>query len=332
MSIEPLTDSHGRNITYLRISVTDRCNLRCVYCAPTTIFKWIPHENILRFEEIDRLVRMLCLMGIKKIRITGGEPLVRKGVASMIEGFCCLDGLEKICLTTNGVYLKKYAKRLYDAGLKHVNISLDSLDRERYRAITRRDCLDSVLDSLDEVLSLGFHPIKLNCVVLKGINDRDLVELARLSLDKPFQVRFIEFMPIGEKSSWTSDKFMSSDDTKSLIEKELGPMKPVPEAISRGPAKVFKLSGAVGEIGFISPLSHHFCGTCNRIRLTADGKIRLCLFSDQEWDVLPLLRKNVSDSELEDFLRHAVKSKPMGHMGESSHVPSCKKNMSSIGG
>ncbi len=332
MSKEILIDSYGRRITYLRISITDRCNLRCLYCMPRKHFRWIPHENILRFEEIKRISSILVKMGIKKIRLTGGEPLVRKGFSDLVKELADIKGLEKICLTTNGTFLSKYAKRLYEAGLRHINISLDSLDRKTYEQITGQDALGDVLYALDEVERLGFNPIKINCVVLKGINDKDIVNLAALSIDRPFQIRFIEFMSIGTDNSWTPDMFVSSEDTKYLIESRLGILSPVSNKIGRGPAQIFKLNGAKGEIGFISPLSHHFCGTCNRIRLTADGKLRLCLFSDQEWDVLSLLRDNVSDKELEEFFRKAIKAKPMEHFGNMVHVPTCKKNMSKIGG
>jgi len=327
-----LIDSYGRKITYLRISVTDRCNLRCLYCMPRKSFRWIPHDNILRFEEIIHLSSILVKMGIKKIRLTGGEPLVRKGFSNLVKELSELEGLEKICLTTNATLLSNYAQRLYDAGLRHINISLDSLNPKIYAQITGQDALKEVLTALDQVEKLGFNPIKINCVVLKGINDKDVVDLAALSIKRPFQIRFIEFMSIGNDNSWTPDMFVSSEDTMKAIEERLGRLTPVSKKTGRGPAQIFKLEGSQGEIGFISPLSHHFCATCNRIRLTADGRLRLCLFSDQEWDVLSLLRANVSNEELEGFFRKAIKAKPMEHFGDVSHVPTCQRNMSKIGG
>ncbi len=327
-----LIDSYGRKITYLRVSVTDRCNLRCLYCMPRKSFKWIPHDNILRFEEIVRLSSILVKMGIKKIRLTGGEPLVRKGFSNLVKELSTIKGLEKICLTTNGTLLSQYAQKLYEAGLRHINISIDSLNPKTYAQITGQDALKEVLTALDQVERLGFNPIKINCVVLKGINDKDVVDLAALSIKRPFQIRFIEFMSIGNNNSWTPDMFVSSEDTKRLIEEKLGSLSVVSKKTGRGPAQIFKLDGARGEIGFISPLSHHFCATCNRIRLTADGKLRLCLFSDKEWEVLSLLRDNVSDKELEEFFRKAIKAKPMEHFGDVIHVPTCRKNMSKIGG
>ena len=205
-----LIDSYGRKITYLRISVTDRCNLRCLYCMPRKSFKWIPHDNILRFEEIVRLSSILVKMGIKKIRLTGGEPLVRKGFSNLVQELSDIEGLEKICITTNATLLSNYAQKLYDAGLRHINISLDSLDPKTYQEITGQDELKNVLDALDKVERLGFSPIKINCVVLKGINDKDVVNLAALSIKRPFQIRFIEFMSIGNDNSWTPDMFISS--------------------------------------------------------------------------------------------------------------------------
>ena len=327
-----LKDAFGRSITYLRLSVTDRCNLRCFYCMPQADFNWMPPEEILRFEEIVQLTRVLACLGVGKIRFTGGEPLVRKDIVKLISDVNQLEGVHETCITTNGVLLKDLAGELYHAGLRHLNISLDTLRPERFSEITGRDFFHRVWSGIEECISLGFSPIKINFVMMKGKNDDEIVDFARLSLRYPVDVRFIEFMPIGKHSKWGKNHFLSSDDAKGMIEKALGILEPVSRGKEAGPAEMFTLPGGQGKIGFISPLSHRFCSKCNRIRVTADGRLRLCLFSDIEIDLRQVLRKGVSDSELSHFFTETVLKKPARYLKNKQDVPSCDRQMSSIGG
>ncbi len=327
-----LIDSFRRRLTYLRLSITDRCNLRCRYCMPQSSFSWMPSENILSFEEIIRICKAFCLLGIRKIRLTGGEPLVRKGLVYLVSRLRGLEGLEEICLTTNGTLLGQCAEELLDAGVTHINISLDTMNADTYASITGADMFSAVWDSIMQVIDLGFSEIKINAVVIKGVTDSDIYELAALSTRYPLDVRFIEFMPVGDKIPWSPESMIPSDDVRCMIEKRMGVLEPVARDAGAGPASLFRLEGAPGKIGFISPLSHHFCSTCNRLRVTADGKLRLCLFSDSEIDIKTPLRKGMDDGELEQFLLRAVASKPEGYHALGKQHVSCTKRMSSIGG
>ena len=327
-----LTDNFRRELTYLRISITDRCNLRCRYCMPQTSFSWMPSKSILSFEEIYNLCHAFCRMGIKKIRLTGGEPLVRRGIVDLIRRINGLEGLDEICLTTNGTLLGNFASELMDAGLQHVNISLDTMTPDTYASITGADMFSHVWNSIMKVIDLGFPRIKINAVVVRGVTDMDVVDMARLSVKYPVDVRFIEFMPVGDEIPWSSESLITSDEIKQIIEAELGRLDPFIPAEGAGPASLFRLDGAPGLIGFISPLSHHFCSTCNRLRITADGKLRLCLFSDREIDIKTPMRQGLKGEELEDFLRKAVSIKPEGYHALGKKHVSCHKRMSSIGG
>lgn len=327
-----LTDNFNRELTYLRISITDRCNLRCRYCMPQTSFSWMPSESILTFEEIYRICHAFCGMGIKKIRLTGGEPLVRKGVVDLIRRLNGLDGLDEICLTTNGTLLADYASELMDAGVKHVNISLDTMAPDTYASITGADMFGKVWESILKVIDLGFPKIKINAVVIRSLTDRDVLDLARLAVKYPVDVRFIEFMPVGDEIPWSPESLIPSDEIRRMIQRELGDLHPVMRVKGAGPASLFRLKGAAGLIGFISPLSHHFCSTCNRLRITADGKLRLCLFSDSEIDIKTPMRQGMKGDDLADFLRKAVSIKPEGYHALGKELVSCRKRMSSIGG
>ncbi|RUM88110.1 MAG: GTP 3',8-cyclase MoaA [Thermodesulfatator sp.] len=328
----PLVDGFGRKITYLRLSVTDRCNLRCFYCMPQADFNWMPHDNILRFEEIIKLVRVLAHQGVRKIRLTGGEPLVRRDVVRLMEDISVLDGVEELCLTTNGVALKDLADRLYGLGLRHINISLDTLKRARFHEITGRDLFEDVWAGLQRCLELGFAPLKINFVMIRGKNDDEITDFARLSIKYPVEVRFIEFMPIGKDSRWGRQCFYPSDQAKDLIETRLGRLKEKRRKAFSGPAELYSIQGGRGAVGFISPLSHRFCSECNRLRVTADGRLRLCLFSDREIVLRDILRKGLTDQELADVFRKAVTKKPARYLVNNSDVPSCDRQMSSIGG
>jgi len=330
--MKALIDSHKRKIEYLRISVTDRCNLRCLYCMPAEGVNLAPPASILRYEEILRVARISVDHGVTSIRVTGGEPLVRKGIVGFIAELKRLKGLKDISITTNGVALKEFAGPLKEAGLTRVNVSLDSLKRERFAKVTRGDKLNAVLAGLEEAQRVGLTPVKINMVAIKGFNDDEIVDFARISLKKPFHVRFIEYMPFNTEEGWDREKCMSSEAIKGLIEAE-EPLVAIDErGAGAGPARRFKIKGAPGELGFISPVTRHFCGECNRLRLTADGKIRACLFSDTEVDLKKALRDGSPDKAIEDLLFRAVMEKPAGHHINENIFKRCARTMSLIGG
>ena len=327
-----LLDSFGRKITYLRLSVTDRCNLRCFYCMPQADFNWMPHDSILSFEEIIRIMRVLARQGVRKVRLTGGEPLVRKDVVRLMEDISTLEGVEKLCLTTNGVALPELADRLFTLGLRHINISLDTLRRGRFAKITGRDLFDKVWAGIQRCMELGFSPIKINFVMIKGQNDDEITDFALLAARYPVEVRFIEFMPIGRGSNWGKECFYSSDQAIEAIEKRVGRLLKKERAAFSGPAELYALNGGQGTIGFISPLSHRFCSECNRLRITADGRLRLCLFSDREIMLRDMLRRGADDNDLAEFFYRAVMKKPARYLAKDQDMPSCDRRMSSIGG
>jgi cyclic pyranopterin phosphate synthase len=306
-----LKDNYQRTINYLRISVTDRCNLRCIYCMPPEGLPPIEHKYILRYEEIARILRIAADIGVTKIRITGGEPLVRKNITYLIKLIKNIEGIKDLSLTTNGVLLEQYAEELAYAGLDRVNISLDSLRPDRYRKITRGGDIDIVLKGIEAAQRAGLVPIKINMVPIRGINDDEIEQFAKITLEAPYQVRFIEFMPFGVEDMWSHEKFISTEELKSIVE-HIGPLTSV-KLRKSGPARYFRLDGAKGVVGFISPLSNHFCGECNRLRLTADGKLRPCLFSETEIDLKPALRGGAHDDEIERLFKLSIEVKPEGH-------------------
>jgi GTP 3',8-cyclase len=325
-------DNNNRVINYLRISLTDRCNLRCIYCMPQDGIDFIPHENILRYEEILHVVELAVRKGIRKVRLTGGEPLVRKGFLGFLEQLNQVEGLKEITVTTNGVLLKDLAAGIKERGVKRLNISLDSLKRERFARITGRDVFDQVWAGIQEAERLGFDPIKINVVAMKGVNDDEVLDFARLTMTKPYHVRFIEHMPVGEDNGWNADNFISMLEIHNIIQ-TLGKLTPVGgRSLLDGPAQRFILEGAKGEIGLIGALSNHFCGICNRLRLTADGHIRNCLFSDEEIDLKSALRNNEGDEDILALLDAAIKNKPLSHNLNKSGLRTCARRMSSIGG
>lgn len=327
-----LQDPSGRRIDYLRISVTDRCNLRCIYCMPSQGIKLIEYKEILRYEEIIRIVRIASLLGVRKVRLTGGEPLRRRDITFLIKGISSIDGIEEIGLTTNGVLLKKYALSLKEAGLTRINISLDSLDPSRYREITGGGDIETVLSGIEEAERTGLTPISINMVPVRGINDEEIEDFARLTLEKPYRIRFIEFMPIGAKEFWSPERYIPEEEIRKRLE-TLGRLEPA-SVNTGGPARYWKLPGAKGLIGFISALSNHFCSECNRLRITSDGKIRPCLFSETEIDLKPVLRGGGDDQELMRILSLAVQCKPSGHglSPDARAFNSVLRPMSKIGG
>ncbi len=326
-----LTDSYHRRINYLRISVTDRCNLRCVYCMPSEGIRLLEHADILSFEEIVRVAAAAVRLGIRRIRITGGEPLVRKGVVSLAGNLVQLPGVEDVSLTTNGLLLADYAAPLRAAGMRRINISLDSLDAEKYRRITRGGDIQRVLEGISEARRQGFAPIKINVVAMRGVNDDELVAFARLTVERPVDIRFIEFMPVGTSTGWERDRFIASSEIRDMISR-IGALHPVDDRAVSGPAEMYRFDGAAGRLGFISPLSNHFCDTCNRMRLTADGKLRTCLFSDHETDLKPHVRGGSGDGALEQVIAEAIRTKPKGHDLSEPTFETCRRAMSAIGG
>ncbi len=306
-----LKDNFQRTIDYMRISITDRCNLRCIYCMPPEGLVSMKHKDILSYEEIVRILRIAVHIGVRKVRITGGEPLIRKNVSYLVILIKSIEGIQDLSLTTNGILLQRYAQELADAGLERVNISLDSLRANRYREITRGGDLDAVLKGIESVEKVGLVPIKINMVPIRGFNDDEIVEFAKLTLTAPYQVRFIEFMPFGKEAMWRPEYFISAEEIKSIVE-DIGQLHPVKLKRS-GPARYYQFDRSVGVLGFISPLSNHFCGKCNRLRLTADGKLRPCLFSETEIDIKTALRSGVPDDEIERLIKLSIQLKPEGH-------------------
>lgn len=325
-----LIDKYDRRLNYLRISITDRCNLRCVYCAPNDKNPNLPHKEILRYEEILRLVRIGVCLGISKVRVTGGEPLIRKGVYDFLGQLTQIDGLSDVSLTTNGVLLKDNIKKIRSAGIKRINISMDTLSRKKYHEITGYDMFDQVWEGIESAQNMGFDPIKINVVALNGINDDELTDIAGLSFSYPFHIRFIEYMPIGT-SSINTGKHLLAPEIQERI-KVLGELIPVEKGINDGPAERYKFKGAKGEIGFIHAISKPFCNECNRLRLTASGKLRACLLSDSEEDLKGPLRKGHLDSELADVFLQAVNHKPFGHNIACNQPGKVAGQMSAIGG
>jgi cyclic pyranopterin phosphate synthase len=326
-----LIDPHGRPITYLRISVTDRCNFRCVYCMPAEGIERRSHEAILRYEEIAAVVRVAAEHGVRKIRLTGGEPLVRTDLADLVRMIAAVPGIEDISLTTNGLLLERMAPALKEAGLTRVNVSLDTLDPLTFTRITRGGSLETVLSGLEVAEKIGLTPIKINVVAMRGVNDGELDSLARLSIDRGWDVRFIELMPVMNQQPWgpnfpdPADAFLSIAE----IQKTLAPFGLTPVTSSNlGPAREFTLSGGAGRIGFISPLSDHFCQECNRLRMTADGNFRPCLLQDIEVPFLAGLR---TGEPLLPYLQKAIERKPLGHELSQQHTPSLRCMMQ-IGG
>ena len=334
-----LIDMFSRTISYLRLSLTDRCNLKCMYCVTeeekSGCLTKLSHDELLSYEELLRVVRVAVAMGISKLRLTGGEPLVRNNIMRFIDQLAEIDNLHDIRITTNAVLLEKYAEGLIAAGVNKINISLDTLKPERFARITGVDCFDKVWGGIEKARAVGFSPVKLNMVVMRGINDDELSDFARMSRETELQIRFIEFMPIGASSRWDKNTYMSSDEIKELIS-AMGELIPVSGGRADGPASVFRLGqDAKGKLGFISPISHHFCDRCNRLRLTSEGMLRSCLLHDEETDLRSVLRRGGSDDEIRETLLTAIRNKPKGHQMEErlkEHGSDCHGRMSRIGG
>ena len=328
-----LIDSYGRKIDYLRISITDHCNLKCYYCTPFSGRRHLDRTEILTYEEMLTVARAAATAGITKIRITGGEPLVRKGVIEFCRMLSNVDGIKSLALTTNGIYLEGMAEPLFKAGVRRINISLDTLKPERFEKITGYNWLPRVLAGIQRAEDIGMHPIKINTVVMRGINDDEIEDLTNLTRAKPYHVRFIELMPTSSSAYGDYDTlFVPVEEFMKTIH-QIDRVQIEPVTDSYGPARLFRIPGAAGKVGLIAPISWHFCGSCNRLRLTADGKIKTCLFSRKEIDLKTVLRTGASLEDIINIFRMAVAEKPSGHnLSTDAHKNDCGRAMWAIGG
>jgi GTP 3',8-cyclase len=328
---EPLVDAFRRPITYLRISVTDRCNLRCVYCMPEAGLPWIPKPDILDYEEIATIVRAAASVGVRAIRLTGGEPLIRRNLERLVAMIAAIPGIDDIALSTNGLLLAEQAPALRAAGLNRVNISLDTLHDDRFSAIARRPGLERVLAGIDAALEAGLTPVKINCVVMRGSNDDELEAFAQLTRERAVHIRFIEVMPVEENVDLQRDAWISSDEVLERLA-AVGDIHPVPNPHGNGPARTFAYENAPGTVGVISPLAHDYCERCNRVRLSADGRLKLCLFGDNLIDLRTPLRNGGGEDAIVSLLRAAMHVKPERHHLALGETASAMRAFSEIGG
>jgi cyclic pyranopterin phosphate synthase len=329
---EKLIDSFGRVHDNLRISVTDRCNIRCFYCMPEDTPAFMPRQEILTFEEMERFVRVVARLGVRKIRLTGGEPLVRRNLATLIEKLLAVPQIRDLALTTNGILLPEQAAELYGAGLRRINIHLDTLDPERFKLITRRDGFEKVLEGIFLCKRLGFDPVKINSVAARGYVEEDIVPLGHFAREHGVEVRFIEYMPLDAANRWERNKVLFAQEIIDRLSSEIMPLVPVPDQDPRAPASEFTFDDGVGRIGIIASVSRPFCMSCNRIRLTSDGKIRNCLFAIDEFDVKGIMRSGGSDDEIADVVRRAVGAKWEGHEINTARFIKPPRPMYAIGG
>ncbi|MGZ3584527.1 MAG: GTP 3',8-cyclase MoaA [Ktedonobacterales bacterium] len=329
----PLVDSYGRRIKSMRISITDKCNFRCVYCMPAEGLPWLPRAEILTYEEITRLARVAVGIGIEQIRLTGGEPTVRRDLPDLIRMLRTIPGLRSLSLTTNGVLLTKLAGPLAEAGLTRINVSLDSLVRERFAQLARRDALEQVLAGLEELEKYPtIRPIKINAVAMRGFTEQEVLDFARLARRKPYVMRWIEFMPLDADQIWRKEDILTGGEIKAIIESEFGPLVPITTGDKAETARRYTFADGIGEVGFINPVSEPFCKDCDRIRLTADGHLRTCLFALEETDLRAILRSDQDDAALEQTIREAVWHKELKHYIGDKQFRRSSRSMSMIGG
>ncbi|HLH00443.1 MAG TPA: GTP 3',8-cyclase MoaA [Bryobacteraceae bacterium] len=328
----PLVDTFSRIHDNLRISVTDRCNIRCFYCMPEEGVEYVAREEILSFEEIERFVRVAVSLGVTKLRITGGEPLVRKDLAVLVSKLAALPGIKDLALTTNGVLLPRQARPLYEAGLRRLNVHLDTLDRDRFLRITRRDDLPRVLEGLEEAQRAGFAKIKINAVAVKNLIEPDIVPLVRFGRERGYEVRFIEFMPLDAQGLWSRKEVLSASEIIEILSREIAPLIEIPDRDPRAPATEYRFADGIGSVGFVASVTRPFCLNCNRIRLTSDGKLRYCLFAIEETDVKELLRSGAPDEEIAATIRATVQKKWIGHEINSTKFVAPPRPMYAIGG
>ncbi len=330
--MEPLVDSYGRRIKSMRVSITDKCQFRCTYCMPAEGLPWLKKSEILSYEEITRVVRIAASIGIEQVRLTGGEPLVRRDVPELVRMLKPLPGLRSLSLTTNGVLLKKLAGPLAEAGLTRINVSLDSLVREKFFQLTRRDQFDAVIEGLEELEQYpSIHPIKINAVAMKDFTESEVLDFAALARRKPYIIRWIEFMPLDADQIWRKEDILTGAEILAIIEKEYGLMTRILGDPSET-ARRYTFPDGVGEVGFINPVSEPFCATCDRIRITAEGELRTCLFSTEETDLREPLRAGASDEVIEEVIRRAVWNKELKHYIGDKRFRRANRSMSMIGG
>jgi GTP 3',8-cyclase len=327
-----LIDSFGRVHTNLRISVTDRCNIRCFYCMPADNVQFMSRREILTFEEMTRFVRIVAKEGISKLRLTGGEPLVRHDLDKLVKMLSEIPGIEDIALTTNGILLADQAQALKDAGLKRVNISLDSLNPETFKTISRREGLDRVLEGIFAAKEVGFQKIRLNAVAIRGLTEADVVPLGEFARQHGMEMRFIEFMPLDADGQWQHDQVLGGDEIRTMLEDAICPLEPLRDADPSQPATDYRFVDGRGTIGFINPVTQPFCHSCNRLRLTAEGKVRNCLFSMVEWDAREIMRSGGGDEAVRELVRNCIGAKKAGHGIDSSEFIKPDRAMYQIGG
>jgi cyclic pyranopterin phosphate synthase len=328
----PLIDSFGRRHNNLRISVTDRCNIRCFYCMPAENVQFKPRSEILTFEEIERFVQVVARLGVNKLRLTGGEPLVRADMPRLVAMLAAVPGIDDIALTTNGILLAEQAEALKVAGLHRLNISLDALNAETFKQITRREGFERVLEGIFAAQRVGFRKIKLNAVAIRGITEDEVVPFGHFARQHDLEVRFIEFMPLDADDAWQNDQVLPGEQIRAILEEGIGPLEPLPRDDPSQPATDFIFADGRGRIGFINPVTQPFCHDCNRLRITADGKIRNCLFSTVEWDARAIMRRDGSDAELAQLVRDCVTAKKAGHGINSDEFVRPDRAMYQIGG
>jgi cyclic pyranopterin phosphate synthase len=329
---ERLIDTFGRVHDNLRVSVTDRCNIRCFYCMPEADVKFQPREQLLTFEEIERFVSIAARLGVRKLRLTGGEPLLRKDLATLVRKLAAIEGIEDLALTTNGVLLADQAEGLYEAGLRRINVHLDTLDRERFQHITRRDDLDRVLEGIEACRRLGYGPIKINVVAVKNLIEPDIVPLAQFGRERDIEIRYIEFMPLDAQGLWERERVLLADEMIGMLERGIGPLEEIPDGDPRAPATEYRFADGIGRVGFIASVSRPFCLNCNRLRLTSDGQLRYCLFAIEETDIRVLLRGDAPDEEIAAAIAGSVRDKWLGHEINTSRFVAPPRPMYSIGG
>lgn len=331
--MQPLVDSYGRRIKSMRISITDKCNFRCTYCMPAEGLPWLKKSEILSYEEIERVARVAVGIGIEQIRLTGGEPLVRRDVPELVRMLSQIEGLHSLSMTTNGILLKQQAKALAEAGLTRINVSLDSLLREKFAQLTRRDQLDRVLEGLEELEKHpSIHPIKVNAVAIREFSEEEVLDFARLARRKAYVIRWIEFMPLDADQIWRKEDILAGAEIKAIIEATYGPLVQITTGDASETARRYTFSDGIGEVGFINPVSEPFCASCDRIRITADGQLRTCLFATEETDLRAVIRSTDDDTVLAETLRNAVWRKELKHYIGDKSFKRASRSMSRIGG
>lgn len=332
MDMLPLVDSFGRVHNNLRISVTDRCNIRCFYCMPAENVVFLNRKDLLSFEEIERFARIMAPLGVNKIRLTGGEPLVRQDLPKLVKSLAGIPGIQDIGLTTNGILLADMAEELYESGLRRINISLDALNPVTFKEITRRDGYEKVLEGIEAAQKAGFSPVKINAVSIRGISEKEIVPFGQMARESNVEIRFIEFMPLDADNAWEREKVLFANEIIDILSKEIMPLKPLGRQDPQAPASDFEFEDGVGKIGFIASVSQPFCESCNRFRLTAEGKLRNCLFSHDETDIKTLLREDTNDELIIQAVQESIAAKKEGHEINTARFIQPDRPMYSIGG